>query len=163
MGLFSATGAERLSLGYQPVTKTGAALFLSAPQARSRSGDRGSCRPPSVGRRITNVGLLILRQESKDVVGGLARLRRRADDSAVVLAQDLGPGADVIGMPHGRHDAEGSAAERRRNFRHQFLERILLRSEGAGEVAIQAVRRSAGVANFVQGRAVPIYRLEIGL
>ena len=26
--MFSATGAERLSLGFQPVTKTGAALFL---------------------------------------------------------------------------------------------------------------------------------------
>src|SRR5712671_2710699 len=38
MGLISATGAGRLSLGYQPVTKTGAALFLSgAPeQARPR-------------------------------------------------------------------------------------------------------------------------------
>jgi hypothetical protein len=26
---YSATGAESLSLGFQPVTKTGAALFLS--------------------------------------------------------------------------------------------------------------------------------------
>jgi len=29
MIIVSATGAERLSLGYQPVTETGAALFLS--------------------------------------------------------------------------------------------------------------------------------------
>jgi hypothetical protein len=28
IGMVSATGAERLSLGFQPVTKTGAALFL---------------------------------------------------------------------------------------------------------------------------------------
>jgi len=28
IGMVSATGAERLSLDFQPVTKTGAALFL---------------------------------------------------------------------------------------------------------------------------------------
>jgi hypothetical protein len=38
MGFISATGAERLSFGYQPVTKEGAALFLSL--TRSRRGAR---------------------------------------------------------------------------------------------------------------------------
>jgi hypothetical protein len=40
MVMVSATGAERLSLSYQPVTKTGAALFLfsdAPPQARLRA------------------------------------------------------------------------------------------------------------------------------
>ncbi|OYU63923.1 MAG: hypothetical protein CFE30_02940 [Bradyrhizobium sp. PARBB1] len=31
--MYSATGAGRLSLGFQPVTKTGAALFLSDRRA----------------------------------------------------------------------------------------------------------------------------------
>jgi hypothetical protein len=34
IGFFSATGAERLSLGYQPITKEGAALFLCLKRGR---------------------------------------------------------------------------------------------------------------------------------
>src|SRR6266849_6366491 len=42
MVFFSATGAESLSLGYQPVTKAGAALFLSLK--RGNRGARGFWR-----------------------------------------------------------------------------------------------------------------------
>jgi hypothetical protein len=44
--LISATGAERLSLGHQPVTKTGAALFLSLDLSTRRHAGhaRAACR-----------------------------------------------------------------------------------------------------------------------
>jgi hypothetical protein len=47
IGIISATGAERLSLGFQPVTKTGAALSLSSagPQFGTSAGmHHRSCR-----------------------------------------------------------------------------------------------------------------------
>src|SRR3546814_9655319 len=45
-GMVSATGAERLSLDFQPVTKTGAALFLlGAANPRSRRYASAQIRP----------------------------------------------------------------------------------------------------------------------
>ena len=59
MGITSATGAERLSLGFQPVTKTGAALFLSPDRTSridvetSRAVVLGQSRPV---RTVTSAG-----------------------------------------------------------------------------------------------------------
>ena len=50
------------------------------------------------------------------MVRGLARLARGPDYCAVIFAQHFEPGADVVGVPHGRHDAEGGAAEGRIYF-----------------------------------------------
>jgi len=53
----------------------------------------------------------IVRGEGQEPVGGLARLAGGADDGAIVLAQDLEPGADVIRVPNGWRDTERGAAE----------------------------------------------------
>ncbi len=58
------------------------------------------------------IGLLAVREESEEEVCGLARLRGGADDGAIVLAQHLEPGADVVGVAHRRHDAERRATKR---------------------------------------------------
>ena len=50
-------------------------------------------------------------QEAEQPIGRLAGLRGGADDGAIILAQDLQPGADIVGMADGQHDGEGRAAE----------------------------------------------------
>jgi hypothetical protein len=47
MGVVSATGAERLSLGLKPVTKTGAALFLSEDRAAKATNGKAQSRKPA--------------------------------------------------------------------------------------------------------------------
>ena len=112
---------------------------------------------------MDGAAFVVARKKAEEKVGGLARLRRRADDGAIVLAQHLQPGTDVVGMAHGRHDAERGAAEGGIHLRHQLLERIFLGAEGAGEIAVQPVRGAAGVTELMQRGAVPVDRLEIGL
>ena len=73
------------------------------------------------------------------------------------------PGADVIGVPYGRHNAERGTAEGSIHFRHKLLECIFLRAEGACEIAVQAMRRPACMTELVKGRAVPVDGLEVGL
>ena len=107
--------------------------------------------------------VIAARKKAEEEVGGLARLRGRADDGAIVLAQHLEPGADVVGVAHRRHDAERGATERGVHLGHQLFERVLLRAERAGEIAIEPVRGAAGVTELVERRAVPVDRLEIGL
>src|SRR5271166_978454 len=97
------------------------------------------------------------------MVRGLARLARGPDYGAVIFAQHFEPGADIVGVPDRRHNAERCAAEGRRNLGDQFLERVLLRTKGAGQVAVKPVRRSASMGTFVQRRSMPIDLLEVGL
>jgi hypothetical protein len=52
---------------------------------------------------------------------------------------------------------------RRNHLGDQFLEGVFLRAEGAGEIAVQPAVMAAGVTQLVQGRPVPVDRLEIGL
>ena len=96
----------------------------------------------------------------------IRRLRRRAGgahDGAVVLPQHLEPRADIVGMAHGRGDAERGAQVGRRNFRNQLFERIFLRSERAGQVTVEACRMAAGVADLMERRPMPVDRFEISL
>ena len=44
--------------------------------------------------------------EGEQIVGGLRRGGRGAHDGAVVLAQHLEPGANIVGVADGRHDPE---------------------------------------------------------
>jgi hypothetical protein len=66
-------------------------------------------------------------------------------------------------VAHGWHDAERRAAEGGVHLGDEFFERVFLRAVGAGEIAVQSVWRSGGVPQFMQGRAMPVDRLEIGL
>src|ERR1700689_5529008 len=88
----------------------------------------------------------IVRQEGEEPIGSPTSLRGRADDGAVVLAQHIQPGTDVVCMAHGRRDAERGAAEGSIHLRHQLLERIFLGAEGAGEIAVHSMRGAAGMS-----------------
>ena len=65
-------------------------------------------------------------------------------------------------MPHSRDDAERRTAEGGVQFSDQLLESILPGAVGAAEVAVQARGVATGVTEFVQRRAVPVNRMEIG-
>ena len=79
---YSATGAGRLSLGFQPVTKTGAALYLLPEHPFEAEGYSSRYLALGFSETVTSV-----RQEGEQVIGRLARLARGANDGAVVLAQ----------------------------------------------------------------------------
>ena len=59
----------------------------------------------------------VARHEAEEPVGGLARLAGGADDGAIVLAQHLEPGADIVSMADGGCDAERGATEGRVDLR----------------------------------------------
>src|SRR3546814_18616386 len=89
---------------------------------------------------------------------------RISDWSSDVCSSDLiEPGADVIGMAHGRRDAEARAAEGRRHFGDELLARIGLRPEATAQVAREASGMARPMPQLMQGRAMPVDRLEIGL
>src|SRR5436305_173521 len=139
--------AGSLSLDLQPVTKRSAALSLSEGSARRaerrKAGSpllrfsgfrRSSRRLPFVVGRI-DIGA---RQKPEQPVGRLAGLGSGAHDGAIVLAQHLEPGADIVGMADGGRDAERGAAESRVDLGDQLLEGVFLRAEGTREIAVQA-------------------------
>ena len=66
-------------------------------------------------------------------------------------------------MADGRHDPERGATEGRGLFGNHFLEGVFLRTERAGQIAVEAAVMAAGVPQLMQGRPVPVDRLEIGL
>jgi hypothetical protein len=71
------------------------------------SGDGMSRR----GRRVNTVVLLACRSrltvaEGQQMVGRLRCCRCRAHDGPVLLGQKVDPGAEVVGMPHGRDHTE---------------------------------------------------------
>jgi hypothetical protein len=77
--------------------------MLPASRAASAQTEIGKSPEKSMSR--------VFRQEGQHPVGRLAGLRGGADDGAGILAHDLQPGANVIGVAHRRHDAERGAAE----------------------------------------------------
>src|SRR6266852_5774841 len=121
-------GQPRASLDLQPVTESPALLALSGvpadaagrqhapPPQRHRS--RISCSQAALGcvARLRGTG-----KEGEEIVGRLRRGAGGADNGAIVLAQDLEPGADIISMAHRRDDAERGADERARDLRHQLF------------------------------------------
>ena len=139
----------------EPVTKPLRPLPLHA--SPWRQAERG-CRPvhpePTSGlrvpgeRRVTAI-LPSARcrpvAERQQIVGRLRCRRCRAHDRAIVFAQQVDPGADVVGMPHGRHDAERSTNEGCSNLGAQFLLDVWLRPERSGEVACEPVRGTTPV------------------
>jgi hypothetical protein len=74
----------------------------------------------------------------------------------------LDPRADIIGVAHGRHDAEQRTGKRSAEFGDQLLEGIFLGAVRSAEIAIEARLMTTGMGQFMERRAVPIDRLEIG-
>jgi hypothetical protein len=66
-------------------------------------------------------------------------------------------------MAHGRHDPERRAAERGTQLGDQFFEGIFLRTVGSALVAVETRAMPGRMPEFMQRRAVPVDRLEIGL
>src|SRR5260221_59315 len=184
--------AERLSLDLQPVTESPALLSLYrvaadavgvsasrpstphlrlfelpalrnsviAPEARERSASRNL---PLVFPLGGVGGLGRTGAEGEQVVGRLRRGARGADDGAIVLAQDLEPGSDIVGMAHRRDDAERGADEGAGHLGNQFLLRIQRRAETARQISPETGGMAAPMAELVQGCPVPVDRLEIGV
>ncbi len=73
----------------------------------------------------------------------------------------LQPGADVIGVAHGRHDAERSADEGARHFGDELFASVGFRAERTGVVTLETAGRAGPVAQFMEGGTVPIDRFEI--
>jgi hypothetical protein len=74
-------------------------------------------------------------------VGSLPLLTQRcggANDSAIILAQDFEPGANIVGMAHRWYDAKRSTHEGAGDLGDQLLLGIPLRSEATGEITIAA-------------------------
>jgi hypothetical protein len=59
--------------------------------------------------------------EGQEVVGGLGGGAGGADDGTVVLADDVQPEAEIVGMADGRNDAKGGADESPGHLGDQLL------------------------------------------
>src|SRR3546814_3185160 len=61
----------------------------------------------------------------------------RADDGPIILADDVQPGTEVIGVPDGRHDAERGADEGAPHLGDQLFASIFFRTERASLIAVE--------------------------
>ena len=124
----------------------GAARVASSPgwsacRARPRrptpeaSDESASRHLQLVGRLYRVDGLARIGPEGEQVVGRLRSGAGGADDGAIVFAQHLEPGADIVGMAHRRHDAERGADEGAGHLGDQLLLGIQRRAESAGQIA----------------------------
>src|SRR4026209_853075 len=94
---------------------------------------------------------------------GVRRLRRRrggAHDRAIILTQVVEPRAEVVGMAHGRNDAESRANVCRADLGTELLLEVYLRAEGTGQIAVEAVAGPPPVAELVSQCTAKIYGLE---
>ena len=93
--------AEKLSLGLQPV----ATIRLSSHSPMRRNRSRGL---DSSGRLPAHLdtGVDLVRKIGEQEIGSLRCRTCCAYDGAVIFAQHLQPGTDVVGVAHGRHDTD---------------------------------------------------------
>ena len=116
--------AEPFSRPGKPVTNPLSALFLSGAGGGScgREQGRGRCRGRHAASGVCGGfrrGVAVA--EGEQIVGRLGGGAGRADDRAVVLAQHLEPGAEIIGVAHRRHDRQRRADEGAGHFGDQFF------------------------------------------
>src|SRR3546814_6365537 len=95
-------------------------------------------------------------------VGGLAGLTRGSEDRAIILAQHGQPRRQIIGVAHGRDDAEGGAKEGAAHFSDQFLAGIVFAAKGIEQFTVEPRDMAAGMTKFVKRRPVVIDLLEEG-
>ena len=76
---------------------------------------------PEESRGLRVAGVDSLRQEGEQEISRFRCRARGTDHGAVVLAQNVEPGADVVGVADGRHDAQRGTDERARHFRDEFF------------------------------------------
>ena len=82
------------------------------PEREARAAPVSRCRCQFSGCRRRG----IFDAEGEQIVGRLRCGACGADDRAVVLAQHLEPGGEIVGVPHGRHDRQRSADKGGRSF-----------------------------------------------
>ncbi len=82
-------------------------------------------------------GFIGLGAKPEQIVSCLRRCAGGPNDGAIILAQDLEPGADIVGVAHRWQDAERRADEGAGYFGNQLLMGILLGPEAAGEITTE--------------------------
>src|SRR3546814_6206505 len=87
-------------------------------------------------------------------VGGLAGLTRGSEDRAIILAQPGQPRRQIIGVAHGRDDAEGGAKEGAAHSRDQFLAGIVFSSKGIEQFMLEPRDMPAGMTKLMKCRPV---------
>src|SRR3546814_10354295 len=99
------------------------------------------CRLPP-RRWIACIGLFRgeLPTEVEQEVCGFRGGAGRADDGPIILADDVQPGTEVIGVPDGRHDAERGADEGAPHLGDQLFAPIFFRTERASLIAVEPAR-----------------------
>src|SRR6266850_1500261 len=113
--------AESLSLDLQPV----ASIHPSSRSLRLHmAGQRLKQWTGASRDLLVTLGVDRLWQEREQEIRGLRCCACCTHDSAVILMQHLQPGADVVGVTHGRNDTERSASERACHFGYQLLARV---------------------------------------
>src|SRR5438445_5559596 len=116
--------AERLSPDLLPVTDKPARLSLSDAQHQLRSIRAQRADPSCSFLAAPNDGIDRGRQKAEQEIGGLRCRARRTDDGAIILAQHLQPGTDVVSVAHGRHDTERGTNEGTCHFGDQLFARV---------------------------------------
>ena len=89
-----------------------------------------------------------------EILRRLACLAGRGEHGALVALQDLEPVPDVLGMLERAIDRESLAEKRRAHLGDQFLKRIGVRSETAGQVPIASALGTGPVNQLVERGAV---------
>ena len=101
-------------------------------------------------------------QEAPNEVRSLAGLARRPEYRSAVLAPNLQPGRQIIGMLDGRNDAKGRTQEGAHHLCDQLLPRIELGAETARKIARESRLMAGPVAKFIETDAVIIDLIEEG-
>src|SRR3546814_9099967 len=91
-----------------------------------------------------------MRPEGEQMVGGFRRGARGANDGAVILAQHLEPGSDVVGMPHGRHDAERGADEGASHLGTELFLGIGCGTESARQVTARSEEQTSELQSLMR-------------
>src|SRR3546814_17147488 len=85
-------------------------------------------------------------------VGGLAGLTRGSEDRAIILAQHGQPRRQIIGVAHGRDDAEGGAKAGAAHFSDQFLAGIVFAAKGIEQFTVEPRDMAAGMTRSEERR-----------
>src|SRR5689334_23200538 len=101
-------------------------------------------------------------RERPDELRRLAGVAGSPEDGAMVLAKNIEPCADIVGMPDGRDDAERRAQEGAGHLCDQLLARIEFAAVPTRQIARQPRLMAGPMAKLVKAGPVVIDLVEEG-